>query len=210
MVVDTFLRTLYIPPGKKDRLAAFLESFFNLRECSLTELASFRGRVQHYSACIPYILLVSSVIGTEDKPDYNRTVALPSAINEAEVFIRGVLKEYAFHGSPLWSFVSLYAAFLAGETSPARIATITWDASLHGWGMVLRWWDNRDGKVFVGTLPDSDDMRHQVRRETLAGILSLEAASLEINLCDATVILRNDAIGALSALCKGSFSSTFL
>jgi hypothetical protein len=76
--------------------------------------------------------------------------------------------------------------------------------------MVLRWWDNRDGKVFVGTLPDSDDMRHQVRREALAGVLSLEAASLEINLRDATVILRNDAVGALSALRKGSFSSTFL
>jgi hypothetical protein len=216
MIVDTFLRTLSIPPDKKERLAAFLESFFYLRECTIAELASFRGRVQHYSACIPYILpfvaLVSSVIGTEDKPDYNRTIALPSAINEAAVFIRGVLEEYASRGRPLWPFVpsSLYAAFLAGETGPARIATITWDASLHGWGMVLRWWDNRDGKVFVGTLPDSDDMRHQVRREALAGVLSLEAASLEINLRDATVILRNDAVGALSALRKGSFSSTFL
>jgi hypothetical protein len=76
--------------------------------------------------------------------------------------------------------------------------------------MVLRWWANREGKVIIGTLPDSDDMRHQVRRETLAGVLAQEAAALEIDLSEATVILRNDAVGALTALRKGSFSSTFL
>ncbi len=48
--------------------------------------------------------------------------------------------------------------------------------------MVLRWWDNRVGKVIIGTLPDSEDMRHQVRRETLAGTLALEAAALEADL----------------------------
>jgi hypothetical protein len=38
----------------------------------------------------------------------------------------------------------------------------------------------------------------------------MEAAAREIDLYDATVIFRNDAVGALSALRKGSFSSTFL
>jgi hypothetical protein len=76
--------------------------------------------------------------------------------------------------------------------------------------MVLRWWDNRVGKVIIGSLPDSKDMLHQVRRETLAGTLALEAAALEIDLSDAVVVLRNDAVGALTALRKGSFASTFL
>ena len=53
-------------------------------------------------------------------------------------------------------------------------------------------------------------MRHQVRREALAGVLALAAAALEVDLSDAVVILRNDATGALSAFHKGSFSSTFL
>jgi ribosomal protein L17 len=53
-------------------------------------------------------------------------------------------------------------------------------------------------------------MSHQVRRETLAGTLALEAAALEVDLADAWVIMRNDAVGALAALRKGSFSSTFL
>ncbi len=105
---------------------------------------------------------------------------------------------------------TLHAAFLAGETGPARIVVITWDASLHCWGMSLCWSANREGKVIVGSLPDTEDMSHQVRRETLAGTLTLEAAALEVDLADAWVIMRNDAVGALTALRKGCFSSTFL
>jgi hypothetical protein len=216
MVVDTFHRTISIPPDKKLRLATYLETFFSLRECSLTDLASLRGRVQHYSACIPYIkpfvALFSSVIGTESEPDFCRKIRVPPAVNEAAVFIRDVLEEFALKGLPLWPPVpsTLHAAFMSGATGSAHIAVITWDASLHGWGMVLRWWDNRAGIVIIGTLPDSDDMRHQVRRETYAGVLCLEATARVLDLSDATVILRNDAVGALAALRKGSFTSTFL
>jgi hypothetical protein len=99
---------------------------------------------------------------------------------------------------------------LAGETGCAHVAVISWDASPLGWGAVVRWWDNRDGKVIVGSLPDLPDMAFQVRRETLDGVLALEAASRAVDLSEAVVIMRNDAIGALSALRKGSFSSTFL
>ncbi len=160
----------------------------------------------------PFVALFSSVIGTEADPDYDRTVPVPPPVREAALFIRGVLSDYATRGRPLWPLVpsTLYAAFLAGETGTARVATITWDASLHGWGMVHSWWDNRAGKVIIGSLPDSEDMRHQVRRETLAGTLALEAAALEVDLSDAVVVLRNDAVGALTALRKGSFASTFL
>jgi len=216
LVVDTFLKTLSIPGDKKQKLAAFLESFFNRREASLTELASLRGRIQHYSVCLPYTLpyvaFFSSIIGSEDDPDYDMIISLPAAVSDAAVFLRGVLEEHAFSGVPLWPFVpsTLYAAFLAGETGSARIAVITWDASQFGWGMVLRWWDNIDGKIVVGTLPDIPDMAHQVRRETLAGCLAFEAAESILDLREATVILRNDAVGALTALRKGSFSSTYL
>ena len=76
--------------------------------------------------------------------------------------------------------------------------------------MVLRWWANREGKVIIGILPDSEDRKHQVRREAWAGVLALEAAALELDLSEAIVVLRNDAVGARTALRKGSFSSTFL
>jgi hypothetical protein len=84
IVADTFHGTVSIPPDKKTRLAAFLEEFFDLREATLTQLASFRGRVQHYSICLPYVLpfvaLLSSIIGrfgSENEPDYDRLVTLP-------------------------------------------------------------------------------------------------------------------------------------
>ena len=216
MVVDTYRRTISIPPDKKLRLAECLEGFFDRRECSVHDLSSLRGRVQHYSACLPYVrpfvALFSSVLGSEGELDSDRVIVLPPAVSEAAVFIRGVLEDHAYTGCPLWPPVpsTLHAAFLAGETGAAHVVIITWDASLHGWGMVLRWWANVAGKVIIGTLPDSEDMRHQVRREALAGVLALEAAALEVDLSDAIVILRNDAVGALSAFKKGSFSSTFL
>ena len=109
----------------------------------MTELASLRGRIQHYSV-----------------------IFLPSAVSDAAVYLRGVLEEHAFSGVPLWPFVpsTLYAAFLAGETGLALVVVITWDASQFGWVMVLRSWDNPASKVVMGTLPDSPDMQHQVRR----------------------------------------------
>jgi hypothetical protein len=172
-----------------------------------------RGRVQHYSACLPYVAsfvaLFSSVIGTEADPDYDRSISVPLAVCEAALFIRRVLSDYATRGRPHRPLVSsaLYAAFLAGESGSARVVTITWDASLHGWGMVLRWWETQ---VIFGSLPDNEDMRNQVWRETPVRTLALEAAALEIDLSDTVVVLRNDAAGALTALQKGSFASLFL
>jgi hypothetical protein len=52
-------------------------------------------------------------------------------------------------------------------------------------------------------------MTIQVRRETLAGALALEAASRIIDLSEAVAILRNDAVGALAALCEGQFRFAF-
>jgi hypothetical protein len=59
----------------------------------------------------------------------------------AAVYIRGVLSDYARLGRrPLWPFVpsTLYAVFLGNETGSVCIAVLTWDASLHGWGLLLR------------------------------------------------------------------------
>ncbi len=53
-------------------------------------------------------------------------------------------------------------------------------------------------------------MQHQVRRETLGGVLAFEAASRELDLSDSWIIMRNDCVTALSALRKGCSSSTFL
>ena len=216
LTLDTFLRTISIPHDKKLKLAAFLESFFGRRSASISDLASLRGRIQHYSICLPFTLpfaaFISSVMGCEDIPDYNLVVPVPPLLSEIAVFLRGVLERHCDSGVPLWPFVAstLHDAFLAGETGQARIVVITWDASLHGWGAVVRWWANPQGKVIVGSLPDTPDMQHQVRREAMAGVLSYEATARILDVADASVILRNDAVAALAALRKGSFKSSFL
>jgi hypothetical protein len=160
MVVDSFLGTISIPPDNKARLAAYLEDFFFRRESTLSELASLRGRVQHYSAGLPYVLpfvaLFTSIIGTDQEPTYDAPVQLPPAVAEAAIFIRGVLEDYAELGRPLWPPVasSLYDAFLSCSTGDAQVVILSWDSSVHGWGAVLRWWACQDGKVIVGSLPD--------------------------------------------------------
>jgi hypothetical protein len=216
VVVDTVRGTVSIPPEKKLSLASFLEEFFDRRECSMSLLDSLRGRIQHYSVCLPYILpftaLFSSLLGTEGSVDYDKVILLTPIVGETALFIRGVLEDYADVGRPLWPHIpcTLYASFLADETGDAHVAVISWDSPPFGWGAVIRWWNNRKGKVIVGSLPDSPDMTFQVLRETLGGVLALEAASREVDLSEAVVILRNDTVGVLSALRKGSFSSTFL
>ena len=182
MIVHTFLRTPSIPPDEKAKLAAFLETLSTSKNARSTTQRRLAGESSTtpptFPSVLPFVALVSSGIGTEDKPDNDCSVDLPPAANEAAVFI---LEDYAFRGRPLWPFVpsTPYAAFLASVAGSANIVTVTWDASLHGWGAILRWWTNRDGKIIVGTLPDSDDVHLQVRRETLTGVLPIEAASRE-------------------------------
>jgi hypothetical protein len=53
-------------------------------------------------------------------------------------------------------------------------------------------------------------MQHQVRLEALGGTLAFDAAAKELDLTYAWVVMRNDAVGALAALCKGCSSSTLL
>jgi hypothetical protein len=155
------------------------------------------------------VALFTSIIGTDQEQAYDAPVQLPPAVAEAAIFIRGVLEDYAELGRPLWPPVasSLYDAFLSGSTGDARVVIFSWDSSVHGWGAVLRWWACPDGKVIVGSLPDSDDMQHQVRREALGGILAFDAATREVDLTEAWIVMRNDAVGALSALRKGCTSS---
>ncbi len=107
MTVDSpsLLDTISVPADKKARLAAFLEDFFFRREATLSELASLRGRTQHYSAglpsVLPFVALISSVIGTGGDPVYDTLVSVPPAVCEAAVFVRAILEEYAESGRPL-------------------------------------------------------------------------------------------------------------
>jgi hypothetical protein len=94
-----------MPPDKKRtrKLREVLVSFLDRREAQLSDLASLRR--QHYSVCLPYTLpfvaLISSVIGSEVDPDYDRVVTIPPVLTEAVVFLRGLAEAFADSGDPL-------------------------------------------------------------------------------------------------------------
>jgi hypothetical protein len=120
---------------------------------------------------------------------------------------------------------SLYGAFLAGEAKEARILVITFDASVDGWGAVIRSSpDERGtemvdgyrlaapilGRAFVDPAAIPACPASQVYRETLAGFLATRAASQLHALADRTILIRSDCTGAISAIRKGSFRSPAL
>ena len=53
-------------------------------------------------------------------------------------------------------------SLFSNNIEQAHIVSITFDASLPGWGALVRWWNNIDAVIIVGHLPSSEDMQHQV------------------------------------------------
>ena len=72
---------------------------------------------------------------------------------EALGFIRRCLERLGTAGQPLWPVVasSLYGAFLDGRLSGVRVLVITYDASVFGWGAVIRATHEDRGYVIVGS-----------------------------------------------------------
>jgi hypothetical protein len=159
--------------------------------------------------------------------DWDMKVRMSERARTALEFMRTAMERYRDAGQPLWPVVpsSLYGAFLAGEAKEARILVITFDASVDGWGAVVRSsLDERGtqlvggyrlaapilGRAFVDPAALSAFPASQVYRETLAGFLATRAASQLHALAGRTVLIRSDCTGAISALRKGSFRSPAL
>ena len=117
---------------------------------------------------------------------------------------------------------SLYKAFLQQRPLGRLVIVPTYDASLHGWGTIIRSNSGliqpKEGgpprqasldMVIVGTYPPGWDISDQVFREAAAGCLAAEAAiaaakarGFQTRGC--IILARNDAASALAALRKGS------
>lgn len=208
IVLDSIQGRFYIPDKKKVKLLSCLGTFVGLREFSLRALASLRGRVLHYSICIMYIrpLVSLLVVPGADLDDLDSLHPMSSSLLKAGQTLLDLVERFAPLGSPMWPYVpsSLYGRFLRGELAGMRLVVIIWDSSVHGWGAIIRWWDNFEGELVVGTFGPDDDVSAQVHREARGGCLALEAAATTLDLHGAVVIFRNDAVGALAALRKGS------
>ena len=211
---DTIAGRLYIPKQKLDKLIACLNDLATSTETTLRTLLSVQGRVRHYSLCIPYIgtLVPLLCLHIDDPDELDAKIPISQAIRNACNTLLTLIRRFASIGTPLWPFVpsSLYGAFLRGETAGAHIVVLAWDSSPLGWGLVIRTQDLPDGLLIVGTWAPHQYHEAQVHREALGGCLALEAASSAVKLHVATIIFRNDAVGALASLRKGNSQSPVL
>ena len=160
--------------------------------------------------------------------EWDRQLGPPSPrARRAIDFALTAIQSYAARGQPIWPVVpsSLYGAFLDDRLVGSNVLVITFDASVYGWGAVFRTSPRDHGMVVVSGFREaaaltglpfleaqavSDDPAAQVYREALAGYLALHAASQHFALSRFSILIRNDCMGALAALRKGSFRSPAL
>jgi hypothetical protein len=88
--------------------------------------------------------------------DWDMEVRMSERARTALEFMRTAVERYGGAGQPLWPVVpsSLYGAFLAGEAREALILVITFNASLDGWGAVVRFSPEEKGTEIVGGYRD--------------------------------------------------------
>ena len=211
-------------------------------------IARVRGKFLHYGCAIPFLAMVAPTLSqdmhehtTGTGPvavpsvreeaagdiDWDRPVPVTDRARRALALAEEIIAVYGETGQPIWPTVpsSFFGRFLAGELGDIRPLVITYDASVHGWGAILRTSPGEAGREIVGGYTEArellgaafldpaqlgDDPAAQVYREALAGLLATRAASKLFALERYTVLIRGDCVGALTALRKGSFRSPAL
>jgi len=213
--MDTIEGRFYIPEKKLQKLQAALHELSESTSFTLRTLSSVRGRALHYSICITYLRPLVPLLAAPtdlDQNDLDRVHPRREVMSEACKIILDIVDRFASAGAPMWPLVpsSVYGKFLRRELAGERVSAIIWDSSAFGWGAVVRWWDNFDGKLVVCTWDPGEAEDAQVHREAKGGVRALEAAAKLVDLRGSICIFRNDAVGALSAFRKGCGSSSIL
>ena len=248
VAIDTFRGRYKMLPEKLEALVVARNELAAAATSTPRRIGRVRGKAMHYGCAIPFVavaapslsqlmhnretgtgpVLVPSLDEEADSEyDWDKELPISNRAKDALEYMRIALERYGTAGQPLWPVVpsSLYGAFLDGEASDVRLLVITFDASVHGWGAVIRASPHEPGVEVVGGYRQAHDLLGgayiepsalpkcpvaQVYREALAGLLATHAASLVFPLADFTVMIRNDCVGALSALRKGSHRSPAL
>ena len=202
--------------GVHDCLLALLASGVATRKA----IASGHGKASHYAQAIPYLSQAlpefsrAMTAGAVGQIRWGESVPLAPRFHAALDYALHTVRDWGRVGRPMWPLPasSVYNLFLSGGTNDLRVATIVWDAGPDGWGAVIRTTASQPGTLIIGTfdVEDGEHMQFQVRRETRGGVLAFRAALEQFDLRGWTIVLRNDAVGALSALSKGCAKSDFL
>jgi hypothetical protein len=220
LIIDTIRGFLTASPEKLQGVVACLLELLSADRAPRKLIAKGQGKIVHYSQAVPYLGPVMAefamAIRADDtgKINWNRSVPLSTAFQAAVQYSIDTITRWGHVGRPMWPLPAstAYHIFLSRRIPNAKTAALIWDASIHGWGAVLRTSPEDQGLVMVGTFsPDEQQwLSEQVWREARAGVLAFRAATQSVSLQGWTVIMRNDATGALAALRKGSTRSSVL
>jgi hypothetical protein len=246
--IDSFRGRFFMLPDKLASVQTARDELAAARSSTPRLVARVRGKALHYGCAIQYVAIGAASlsqlmhcretgVGPVSVPtlrvendmafDWDRPLVVSARARNALDFMRTAIERYGNSGQPLWPIVpsSFYGAFLAGDAADASPLIITYDASVHGWGAILRTSPSDVGREVAGGFGSAvavlgsayleparldDGPASQVYRETLAGFLATRAASQHYALADRTVLIRGDCVGALTALRKGSFKSPAL
>jgi hypothetical protein len=246
--IDSFRGRFTMLPDKLASLGTSLEELVASESTTPRLVARVRGKALHYGCAIRYIAVAAASLSqlmhcretgvcpvsvpslaseTDMAFDWDEPIVVTARARVALDYLRSAIDQFGTMGQPLWPIIpsSFYGAFLAGDAGEAKPLIITYDASLLGWGGILRTSPADHGFKVVGgfrlaaTLVGPAYLEpanllecpaSQVYRETLAGYLVTRAASQHFALADHTVLIRGDCTGALAALRKGSFKSPAL
>ncbi len=213
-VFDTWRGLMLILEEKRVKLLASIKERGEAQELTGRELDGIRGRVLHYSACVRHLHILATEVGRlagpVDEAAYDKPRPISAELRELAGEMEWVMGRYSAAGVPFWPPVasSAYASFLLGELG-TELFSLTWDASMHGWAALLRWWVEGPGgrSLRERSWPEGEDVSEQPYRECLAAPLALEAAAQALDLRSTIGLLRNDAEAAVAALRKGSTQS---
>ena len=249
VAIDTVRGRYLMLPDKLAAMAKARDDLWASSQSTPRLIARVRGKAIHYGCAIPFVAVAAASLsqlmhdrecgsGPVQVPavrdeglivdfDWDKLVSVSGRAKAALDFMRQAMESYSADGQPIWPLVpsSVYGAFLSGRLRWLRILVITYDASIHGWGAVVRTAPDEEGHTLVGgfrvaqlrlrgpylesPLP-GDDPAAQIHREAVAGLLATRAVSQLYPLRDYTVLVRGDCVGALSAFRKGSFRSPAL
>jgi hypothetical protein len=247
--IDTLRGVFYMLPDKLASTFTAIEQLCASVDTTPRLISRVRGKALHYACAIPYVRIAAPslsqnmhdresgigptkvpLIKDEDESEdfkWDQPMQLSARARRALAFMREAMERFGNAGQPLWPTVpsSFYSAFLEGRLGGVHALVITYDASVHGWGAVIRTSPEDPGltivggyrlaqellgEAFVDPAALGDNPTAQVYREALAGLLAAQAAGQHFALSEFVVLVRGDCSGALASFRKGSFRSPAL
>jgi hypothetical protein len=161
---DTLHCTFWMPAAKANKLASMAADIAHAAAASRRDLAKFRGKLSWFSPCLSGVRLLTRALNAFiGNPESDMAWDLRATISDAVLdelrHWSSVLPTAADHERPLWTLRPAQVLELYKAGSPIVSVYMETDASLDGWGCLLRhhsqgsWREHRTSVPWLGHQP---------------------------------------------------------